>query len=145
MGYVDLLYHNSYDDSKVNLGFKQMKDTTHKVCRNCGIEKPIDCFSRRGEGVVKRRINIDCKECISKESKIVRELRKSAPPVPKVCRCCRKAPDPNSFRNKLQLDHDHTTGKFRGWICDNCNVSLSRAGDTIEGVKNLLTYLEETR
>ena len=145
MGYVDLLYHNTYDDSKVNLGFKQMKDTTHKVCRNCGIEKPIDCFSRRGEGVVKRRINIDCKECISKESKIVRELRKSAPPVPKVCRCCRKAPDPNSFRNKLQLDHDHTTGKFRGWICDNCNVSLSRAGDTIEGVKNLLTYLEETR
>ena len=122
-----------------------MKDTTHKVCRNCGIEKPIDCFSRRGEGVVKRRINIDCKECISKESKIVRELRKSAPPVPKVCRCCRKAPDPNSFRNKLQLDHDHTTGKFRGWICDNCNVSLSRAGDNIEGVKNLLTYLEETK
>jgi hypothetical protein len=119
--------------------------TTHKVCRKCGIEKPIDCFSRRGEGTVKRRINIDCKECISKESKIVRKLRKSAPPVPKVCRCCRKAPDPNSFRNKLQLDHDHTTGKFRGWICDNCNVSLSRAGDTIEGVKNLLTYLEETK
>ena len=116
-----------------------------KTCRKCGRDLPLSCFSRRGEGTVKRRINIDCKECISKESKIVRELRKSAPPVPKVCRCCRKAPDPNSFRNKLQLDHDHTTGKFRGWICDNCNVSLSRAGDTIEGVKNLLTYLEETR
>ena len=114
-----------------------------KTCRKCGRDLPLSCFSRRGEGVVKRRINIDCKECISKESKIVRELRKSAPPVPKVCRCCRKAPDPNSFRNKLQLDHDHITGEFRGWICDNCNVSLSRAGDTIEGVKNLLTYLEE--
>ena len=113
-----------------------------KTCRKCGRDLPLSCFSRRGEGTVKRRINIDCKECISKESKIVRELRKSAPPVPKVCHCCGKAPDPNSFRNKLQLDHDHITGEFRGWICDNCNVSLSRAGDTIEGVKNLLTYLE---
>ena len=117
--------------------------TTHKVCRKCGIEKPIDRFSRRGEGVVKRRINIDCKECISKESKIVRELRKTAPPVPKVCDCCGKEPDPNSFRNKLQLDHNHFTGEFRGWICDNCNVSLSRAGDTIEGVNNLHRYLSE--
>ena len=117
--------------------------TKTKECRKCGLEKPIDCFSRRGEGAVKRRINIDCKECISKESKIVRELRKIAPPVPKVCDCCGKTPDPNSFRNKLQLDHNHHTGEFRGWICDNCNVSLSRAGDSLDGVRKLEKYLME--
>tara|TARA_B100000686_G_C16129532_1_gene636650 strand:- start:83 stop:436 length:354 start_codon:yes stop_codon:yes gene_type:complete len=113
-----------------------------KLCRKCSIEKPIDCFSRRGEGPVKKRINIDCKECISKEAKVIRELRKTAPPIPKVCDCCGKIPDSNSFRNKLQLDHNHLTGEFRGWICDNCNVSLSRAGDTLEGVKNLVRYLK---
>ena len=114
-----------------------------KICRKCGRELDISCFSRRGEGPIKRRINIDCKECISKESKIVRELRKTAPPVPKVCDCCGKEPDPNSFRNKLQLDHNHLTGEFRGWICDNCNVSLSRAGDSLNGVRKLEKYLTE--
>ena len=114
-----------------------------KICRKCGRELDISCFSRRGEGSIKRRINIDCKECISKESKIVRELRKTAPPVPKVCDCCGKEPDPNSFRNKLQLDHNHLTGEFRGWICDNCNVSLSRAGDSLNGVRKLEKYLTE--
>ena len=115
-----------------------------KVCRTCGEEKPIDCFSRRGEGVVKKRINIDCQECISKEAKLVRQLRKSAPPVPEVCDCCGNAPNPNAFRHKLQLDHDHKTGKFRGWICDNCNVALSRAGDDLQGVVNLFNYISST-
>ena len=112
-----------------------------KKCRTCGEDKPITCFSRRGEGKIKRRINIDCQECISKESRLVRQLRKNAPPIPVVCDCCGKAPDPNSFRHKLQLDHDHQTGKFRGWICDNCNVALSRAGDNLEGAVNLVNYL----
>ena len=122
-------------------GIEEEKFT--KVCRKCGRDLDLSCFSRRGEGVVKKRINIDCKECISKESAIIKELKKTAPPVPKVCDCCGKAPDPNSFRNKLQLDHDHITKKFRGWICDNCNVSLSRAGDNIEGVNNLIRYLKK--
>ena len=116
---------------------------THKTCRKCGRDLPISCFSVRGEGKVKKRINIDCKECISKESKIVRDLKKTAPPVPEVCDCCGKVPDPKSFRNKLQLDHNHKTGKFRGWICDNCNVSLSRADDTLEGFNKLQKYLLE--
>ena len=116
-----------------------------KKCRRCGEEKPLDCFSRRGEGSVKKRINCKCKECIKEEADIVRQLRKTAPPIPKICDSCKLNPltNPNlgPHRKKLQLDHDHDTGKFRGWICDNCNVALSRSGDNLQGVINLVNYL----
>ena len=116
-----------------------------KICRRCGQEKPLDCFSRRGEGPVKKRINCKCKDCIKEEAAIVRQLRKTAPPIPKICDSCKLDPltNPNlgPHRKKLQLDHDHDTGKFRGWICDNCNVALSRSGDNLQGVINLINYL----
>jgi len=43
----------------------------------------------------------------------------------------------------LVLDHDHDTGKFRGWICSNCNRTLGWAGDNLEGVMRFVRYLEE--
>ena len=41
------------------------------------------------------------------------------------------------------LDHDHATHNFRGWLCDGCNIGISRLGDTLEGVKAALTYLQQ--
>ena len=115
-----------------------------KICRRCGEEKSLDCFSRRGEGTVKKRINCKCKQCINEEAAIVRELRKTAPPKPQVCDCCGLDPltNPNlgPYRKQLQLDHNHDTGEFRGWVCDNCNVALSRSGDNLEGAVNLVNY-----
>lgn len=42
---------------------------------------------------------------------------------------------------RLKLDHDHKTGKFRGWLCDNCNKSLGH----YEKIKDLAErYLNES-
>ena len=124
------------------LGVEEEEST--KVCRKCDRDLPISCFRVRGEGNVQKRINIDCKECVAADDRLRNKLRKSAPPVPLVCDCCGKSPlaPYRSQHRKLCLDHNHKTGEFRGWICDSCNVAISRAGDTIEGVKKLLTYLE---
>lgn len=43
---------------------------------------------------------------------------------------------------KLCMDHCHETGIFRGWICDNCNVGLSRFKDNIDILKKAIDYLE---
>ncbi len=119
-----------------------------KVCRKCGEHKPISCFSRRGEGKQKNRISIYCKQCQALENAILRRLKKIAPPMPTHCQCCGLDPltNPNlgPTRKTLQLDHDHQTGEFRGWVCDNCNVALSRAGDNFTGVVNLIKYLLTT-
>jgi Recombination endonuclease VII len=43
---------------------------------------------------------------------------------------------------RTHLDHDHATGKFRGWLCNSCNLGIGALGDSIEGIRKALTYLE---
>lgn len=42
----------------------------------------------------------------------------------------------------LNVDHNHTTGKVRGLLCNSCNRGLGFLGDSIRGVKRALSYLE---
>jgi hypothetical protein len=39
------------------------------------------------------------------------------------------------------LDHDHETGRFRGWLCDHCNRALGHLGDNLPGVDRMMQYL----
>jgi len=116
-----------------------------KICRKCGRDLPVTSFRWRGEGTVKKRINIDCKECVAADDRIRNRLRRTAPPVPDVCDCCGKSPlEPyRSQHKKLCLDHNHKTGEFRGWLCDSCNVALSRMNDDISILKKAIKYLEK--
>jgi hypothetical protein len=49
-----------------------------------------------------------------------------------------------SSKNQRQIDHCHATGTIRGVLCWNCNVGIGKLGDSIEGVKRALNYLEKT-
>ena len=62
-------------------------------------------------------------------------------PQPPVCECC--ARDTTGDVKSLSLDHDHATGKFRGWLCHNCNLGIGRLGDTIEALERALQYLKK--
>lgn len=42
---------------------------------------------------------------------------------------------------RLCIDHEHSTGRVRGILCNNCNVALGRLGDDPGRVKSLLQYL----
>ena len=44
--------------------------------------------------------------------------------------------------SKVVLDHNHRTGKVRGWICDSCNTGIGRFKDDIELVKKAIKFLE---
>jgi transcription elongation factor Elf1 len=43
----------------------------------------------------------------------------------------------------LVVDHDHSTSKVRGLICNHCNLVLGHAKDNIETLKNAIKYLEQ--
>jgi Recombination endonuclease VII len=62
-------------------------------------------------------------------------------PEPTTCECCGGPP----LKYSLHIDHDHDTGAFRGWLCFNCNVSIAKLGDNIEGIVRALTYLQKAR
>lgn len=53
------------------------------------------------------------------------------------CRICR-APDPNC------VDHDHTTGRFRGVLCSPCNAGLGLLRDDPERIRAAIRYLERS-
>jgi hypothetical protein len=35
----------------------------------------------------------------------------------------------NSGKHHWNLDHDHATGKFRGWLCSRCNGAIGMLKD----------------
>jgi hypothetical protein len=59
-----------------------------------------------------------------------------ARPTSAVCECCGKPPG----KRKLHLDHDHTNGRFRGWLCVRCNTGIGLLGDSRDGILNAFRY-----
>ena len=58
-------------------------------------------------------------------------------PAPVICECCGMSPKKKS----LALDHDHKTGKFRGWLCSECNFGIGKLGDSLDGLERARLYL----
>jgi hypothetical protein len=47
-------------------------------------------------------------------------------------------------RQTLHMDHDHNTGIFRGWLCENCNKGLGHFKDNPELLLKAIVYLENS-
>lgn len=56
------------------------------------------------------------------------------------CACCGTA-EPGG-RGCMHVDHDHETGEIRGLICHNCNRAIGLLGDTLDGARKAVAYLE---
>lgn len=119
------------------------KDT--KVCRLCGVEKPISEFYFRKDSGHYRS---ECKECLSKlssfrdtgwtpekyEEAYIKQNGRCA-----ICGC-----KLNSSRyTRFAGDHDHRNGKLRGLLCTNCNTALGLFKDSIERLEMAKRYLIE--
>lgn len=138
----------------VNTLFGQVElDGESQACIKCGVTKPIEMFATRYSGNNgKCEYRNDCKECQGKGSKQVAKLRKMYPP-PDIntfrCPCCKRSREEmpgykNNPKNNnpFVLDHDHEDGHFRGYICNYCNVGLSRFFENIEAMENAIKYLK---
>lgn len=62
-----------------------------------------------------------------------------APTRPEVTHCeiCGRPPG----KHRLALDHNHASGKFRGWLCHNCNVSLGLFADNPVWLERAAAYV----
>ena len=46
-----------------------------------------------------------------------------------------------SSTGPLVIDHNHSTGKVRGLLCNTCNTGIGKLGDTAESLQRALDYL----
>lgn len=48
----------------------------------------------------------------------------------------------SELKYRLSFDHDHNTGRFRGWICTRCNIALGLVKDNIGLLEAMIKYLK---
>lgn len=134
---------------------------TKKECRDCHIIKPIDQFRHyRDKSRPTGRIQSFCLDCMntrwaswhnSKSQTYKRDRRlKIEHGITQaeyqdmhekqegLCAICRT---PEKMNRLLCVDHDHTTGKLRGLLCNRCNVSIGQFEDSSELLQNAINYL----
>jgi hypothetical protein len=49
----------------------------------------------------------------------------------------------NQLKRKLHVDHDHTTGKVRKLLCQNCNSVVGQSFENIEILEKTIQYLRD--
>jgi hypothetical protein len=57
-------------------------------------------------------------------------------PRPECCEACGE-------HKRLVLDHNHTTGNFRAWLCSSCNKALGLCKDNATTLRKLALLLEQ--
>jgi hypothetical protein len=112
-----------------------------KKCLKCLQIKPINKYRicRLYKGIEQGKYyRAECIDCEKKLSQQLRKAKIDAKEKPSHCECCGKE------TTILILDHDHTTGKFRGWICRNCNQGIGKLGDDLKGLQKAVKYLQSS-
>ena len=141
-------------------GSKTLFDTNQelKTCTTCNQRLPLDCFNtiggtRRIDGT--SRIRNKCSTCYKEATKQRDALLKITPKPGSNYECpiCLNkkgnfylaTEDSSRLKDNSSwcLDHDHKTGKFRGWLCNKCNSALGLLGDNINYIQRALKYLKD--
>jgi hypothetical protein len=74
----------------------------------------------------------------SRQKRIAAQEVEAGRPRPDRCELCGGNDD------RIVFDHDHSTGRFRGWICDRCNKTLGHVKDNPNYLRMLAQYLEKS-
>ena len=125
------------------------------ICCRCGEEKPLDNFQNDKTGRSKFKKVGFCNQCRSlteKFSKIKRYHNLSKEDFLEIlqeqngkCKICNAEMETfnqgDNKANTLCIDHDHYTGKFRGFICNNCNRAIGLFDDNKNIVLSAYKYL----
>lgn len=119
-----------------------------KICNVCHRILPTVNFdlnqNGKGDRPVRRPSCTDCRKAIDGVGMTASDRNKWKAVKPHLvdfeCPICFKITIPG-LNSKVVLNHDHSTGKPTGWICDSCNTGLGRFKDDISILENAIAYL----
>lgn len=110
-------------------------------CKCCRVTKPDWHFQwKASTGGLNSRV---CQNCRRYNTQILNKLKKKH--KPRKNQCCQVCGVSITKSGKANLDHCHKTGKFRGWLCGDCNKGIGLLGDTPAGVTRALAYLVKAK
>ena len=133
------------DLSKVGDEFPQ------KICDRCYKLLPTgENFSnnriKKGGKITKRPSCKNCRKIIEGkpiDSRIKTSWENKKPHMSLfACPICQKKSI--AGLTKIVLDHNHTSGKVRGYICESCNTGLGRFKDNIQLLSYAIEWLEKS-
>ena len=126
-----------------------------RECRICKKELPLTsqfyavCRVKASDG--KKTLRKLCKKCEQSIAKVTTKLKETTPAPDQdyrcpICTCTKKQikeRELGAHKSRIAwcLDHDHSTGLFRGWLCFRCNIGLGHFEDDLNMVKNAVKYL----
>ena len=152
------------DDNKKK---EQIVTDTHKSCPNCGEIKPHSDFHKDKKNVKGKGLAHYCKVCANEKTRKYNAdnlhnpdyRRKKKQSYVKVrygisldeyesllidqnnsCAICKTHLPSSGFFT--HLDHDHSTGKIRNFLCTNCNRGLGHFQDSQEILMAAIEYLK---
>jgi hypothetical protein len=119
---------------------KYPEGTTEKPCSKCLIVKTLDAYMPQKKGALGRYpVCNECRRAASKEYTRKHREDKAGRPRPDRCDCCG---EPHTARRAMHWDHDHSTNRFRGWLCHWCNTALGNVKDSIVQLNQLVAYIQ---
>lgn len=135
-----------------------------RECTGCKVSKPMDDFPRRRRAAMGRERR--CKRCVLAWERQHTKVRLKADPLYHRrqtllrswglsveaydalvaaqgggCAVC-GAIKSSHRKWRLQVDHDHVTGKLRGILCNRCNTALGMVNDDCALLEKLITYVK---
>lgn len=150
--FVHLRSNTHIDLNKSNFEFIDISQTgdmnEYKICDRCFKYKLTDGFEnnriKKGGLITKRPSCRDCRKIkngvgISSEDRKIWDEKKPQPGDIFKCPICKKTSI--SGISKHVLDHNHKTGKVRGYLCESCNTGIGRFDDDINITKNAIDWL----
>lgn len=122
----------------------------YKICDRCHILKrrTVDFDWNQNDKWGRATYRPSCKECrksidgVNMPASEKRRAENTRPSGIWSCPICEKPQMVEMMASKPRMDHDHTTGRFRDWICDSCNTGLGRFKDNITVLERAIEYLK---
>ena len=113
-----------------------------KLCKSCNTMKPLGDFSVSKKAKDGRQSK--CKPCFKEYQQAHRygisqkQYHALLEHHQGKCGVCHK-------EKPLVVDHNHDTGRVRGFLCSQCNAALGLLNDSIDNLRSAVGYLQHDR
>ncbi len=131
----------------VSRNYRKAIRRNRKKCSDCNKTKSLNNFHPKNR--IKKTYFSICKKCYRKRVLNNSLLRKYGITLKQYKRLVKRGgglcdicgDSPKGRWSKLNIDHDHRTGKVRGLLCHTCNTGLGMFMDNSKTIKKAARYL----